>query len=384
MRLRRPRSRLGWAGTAIAALIAAAALFIWIAPYNVAASIPHLPGVKWLLHTYMRNAVQTWSAGIEPPDWVDFEDPALIRLGAAHFETGCAPCHGAPGRQPNPVTRGMRPAPPPLTEPAKRYDPEELYWLVRNGLKYTGMPAWSGEHRDDEPWAVAAFLLRYPDLDAESYARLAYGPATPRARFADSPSVSFGGLTNRLGAIRENCARCHGKDGLGREGTAPKLAGQSSEFLATALIGFAGKLRPSGIMEPIAATLSAEEIASLAAYYSDLQSFGADPRDPADDRLYALGAELATRGSEEIPSCLACHGEKLTPPRKPIFPRISGQPRRFLGVWLRLWRERSLGVTEYAHVMHEAAKWLSDEQIDALAVYFAASDGATATAEAIE
>lgn len=375
MRLPRPQSRLGWAGLLAGAVACAVALFVWIAPYNIAARVPHAPGVAWLLHTYMENSVRTWSRNVEAPDWADLEDPALVRLGAGHFETGCAPCHGAPGRPPNPLTRGMRPAPPFLAEPVAEFDAAELYWIVRNGLKYTGMPAWSGEGRDDEPWAVAAFLQRYPGLDPDAYAELAYGSEAPQD-LAASFRVGFGGLTNRLEATTSNCERCHGRDGLGRGGTAPKLAGQSRAFLEATLTAFAGGLRPSGIMGPIAAALSPDEIARLAEHYAGLPRFEGTPPAPADADLVRAGDRLASRGDAEIPSCLSCHGDDLSPPRNPIYPRLSGQNERFLLIWLRLWRERPFGGTEYAHVMHEAARWLSDDEIAALAAYFASRPGA--------
>lgn len=370
MRLPRPRSRLSWAGWLSAAAVSAAALFVLVAPYNIAARIPHPPGVAWLLHTYMENSVRTWSRGTEPPDWADLDDPALVRLGAGHFETGCAPCHGAPGRPPNPLTRGMRPAPPVLAEPVTEFEAAELYWIVRNGLKYTCMPAWSGAGRDDEPWAVAAFLQRFHGLDPDAYAELAYGSEAPQD-LAASFRISFGGLANRLEATTSNCARCHGADGLGRDGTAPKLAGQSKAFLEATLRAFAEGLRPSGIMGPIAAALSSDEIAHLARHYSELPPFRVGPPAPPAADLVRAGARLASRGNAETPSCLSCHGENLSPPRNPIFPRLSGQNERFLLIWLRLWRERPFGGTEYAHVMHEAARWLSDGEIEALAAYFA-------------
>ena len=93
------------------------------------------------------------------------------------------------------------------------------------------------------------------------------------------------------------------------------------------------------------------------------------------------GAALAARGTAEVPSCLSCHGQGLSPARNPLYPRISGQPRRFLTIWLRLWRERAVGGSRYAQVMHEAARWLSDPQIDALAAFFAAGGGADPSAE---
>ena len=63
MRMPRPRSLKGWIAAGGGALVALGLLFYVVAPYNIAASVPHLPGVSWLLHTYMQNAVRTWSTG---------------------------------------------------------------------------------------------------------------------------------------------------------------------------------------------------------------------------------------------------------------------------------------------------------------------------------
>jgi hypothetical protein len=56
-----------------------------------------------------------------------------------------------------------------------RYTPEQLFSIVKHGIKFTGMPAWPVQQRDDEVWAMVAFLRRLPDLDAAGYRRLAYG-----------------------------------------------------------------------------------------------------------------------------------------------------------------------------------------------------------------
>ena len=372
MNLRRPHSRIEWAGALLVALVVGGALFVWIAPYNIAARIPHAPGVSWLLHTYMRSAVKTWSLGAEPPGWIDLESPALVRLGAGHFESGCAPCHGAPGRPPNPLTRGMRPQPPALEHAVEQYDAGDLHWLVRNGLKYTGMPAWPGAHRDDEPWALAAFLLRYKGLTPEAYAELAFGPAMPEQPPGAAVSVSFGRTEGALERVLANCARCHGEDGLGRDGTAPKLAGQSEAYLRASLAAYAEDRRQSGFMEPVAAALSFDQRAEVAAHFADMPAFEADGIGTADNELRGLGAKLASRGNEEVPSCLACHGDALELPRKPIYPRIAGQPRRFLVAWMHLWRERDIGGTDHSHLMHVAAERLTEQQIEALATFFAA------------
>ena len=51
------------------------------------------------------------------------------------------------------------------------YTPGELFWIVKHGIKSTGMPAWS-DHSDDEIWATVAFLENLPGLSEPDYARL--------------------------------------------------------------------------------------------------------------------------------------------------------------------------------------------------------------------
>ncbi len=373
MKLRRPRSRRQWAAAAAGGLLLLGAAFWFVAPYNIAASLPHLPGVSALLHGYLVNAVRTWSLGEAPPRDIDLDDPALVALGAGHFESGCAPCHGAPGRARNPLVGGMRPEPPSLDGIGGKFADRELYWIARHGFKYTGMPAWPTQERPDEPWALAAFLRRYGSLDAEAYRRLAYGPAEPRRALDEGASISFGGLTGRLEEPLDNCARCHGADGLGRDGVAPKLAGQSEAYLAASLEGYAGGARPSGFMEPLAAELTAGERRRLAAHFAALPRFAATGSE-ADAELLATGARLAGEGDprRDIPSCLACHGPEAEPPRRALYPHIAGQDARWLERWLRLWRDKPLGATRFANVMHEAARFLTDAEIEALAAFFAA------------
>lgn len=380
MRLRWPRTPVQWIAAAAGALLLLGAAFYVVAPYNIAASIPHLPGVRPLLKGYLYNSVRTWSLGEAPPERLDLDDPALVARGAGHFETGCAPCHGAPGRPRNPVVRGMRPEPPELGDAARHLADRELYWIVLNGFKYTGMPAWAAQRRREEPWALAAFLRRYPELDAAGYRALAYGPVAARAEVSDGHAISFGGLNARLGDTLHNCARCHGLDGLGRGGVAPKLAGQSAAYLVETLEAYASGARPSGFMQPLAAALPPGERHRIAEHYAGLPRFDREAEQPAPDALVAEGARLAARGdaARDIPSCLACHGPDAEPPRRPQYPHIAGQDRRWLVAWLRLWREEAFGGTRYAQVMHEAARTLDDAEIDALAAFFAAGARAPA------
>jgi cytochrome c553 len=254
----------------------------------------------------------------------------------------------------------MRPEPPRLGLAASRLAPRELWWITWNGIKYTGMPAWLGDGREDEPWALAAFLGRLGDLDAAAYGALAYGAGGAPAK-DDDPAA---------------CARCHGADGRGRDGTAPVLAGHAPEYLAATLRAYATGDRPSGFMGPVAAELAEDEVAALARHFAALPPPAPRAVQPADLDLFRAGAALAHGSSREVPSCVHCHGDGLAPPARPVFPHLAGEHRRFLVVWLRLWRERPVGGTDYAPAMHEAARWLTDRDIEALATYFAAGGDA--------
>ena len=352
----------------LAALAVAGGAFFFLAPYNIAASVPHLPGVANILHGYLGNAVAIRAVSLEVPRQVDLEDPGLIRLGAGHFATGCLTCHGGPGIPRNPVVEGMRPAPPMLT--SEDYDAKEFYWIARHGFKYTGMPAWPGKERDDEPWALAAFLKQYDSFDRESFEIAAFGEAGDY----NSAGVRFGGLP---GAIKPElaCARCHGEDGLGREGTAPKLAGQSEAWLTTVLTAYAEGHRESGFMEPLAAPLGDAAISGIAARYAGMSAtWQGSPLAFGDPER---GRELAAQGSEhdDIPSCASCHegaGADGLAPKRPDTPRIAGQDGYWIYNWLKMYRDGPVPSSPRAHLMEAAAKPLSDEDIADLAAWYAA------------
>ena len=195
----------------------------------------------------------------------------MVRLGAGHFAEGCAPCHGAPGQPRNPIVQQMLPPPPDLAAAAPTWSPEQLFWIVQNGLKYTGMPAWAAPQRDDEVWPVVAFLVRLPEMDAKAYRALV--GATDEA-----PADSDRGIGAVSGSSARTCGRCHGDQAEPPiQDVVPKLAGQSPRYLASALQDYAVGLRPSGIMQPIAARLDARTLADLAEHYA-AQPAGGDGR----------------------------------------------------------------------------------------------------------
>ena len=211
-RMRRfPRNGIRWAvgmATASLASLAAAVLLIaWSGVYNIAASRGHWAIVEWFLTFGMHNSVAVRAHSIEPPP---LDDSNLFTLGAAHFHSGCAYCHGAPGMPISPVAQRMLPPPPDLSGVTRQWKDGELFWIVKHGIKYTGMPAWVSQQRDDEVWAVVAFLKRLPDMDAQAYRALAMGGLTIAPQ--SGREIATAEATSEAVSA---CARC----------TAPRTAG---------------------------------------------------------------------------------------------------------------------------------------------------------------
>ena len=147
-------------------------LATWIGFFNVGASSGHWKITEWFLHFAMRSAVRTYALAVEVPD----ELPRYaIQPAAGHFARGCAICHGAPGEPRSPTVHLMLPQPPDLAGKVGEWTDAELFRIVKHGVRFTGMPAWPTQQRDDEIWAMVAFLRELPNLQPAAWRDLAYG-----------------------------------------------------------------------------------------------------------------------------------------------------------------------------------------------------------------
>ena len=162
----------------IASLLIAAVMFllagavIYAGLYDVAATTPHSPATSWLLETARTRSIKAQAAGIVVPPGLT--DPAKVIIGVEHYAAHCAVCHGAPGVPKGDIAQGLYPPPPDLAKTAPLYTPAELFWVVKHGIKMTGMPAWS-DHSNDELWATVGFLEKLPGMSEQDYANLVMG-----------------------------------------------------------------------------------------------------------------------------------------------------------------------------------------------------------------
>jgi cytochrome c553 len=244
----------------------------------------------------------------------------------------------------------MTPHPPELPPRMARWDSRELFQIVKHGIKFTAMPAWPAPQRADEIWTMVAFLRALPNLTPESYRELAFGGTTT----ADGVSAI------------ERCARCHGTDGMGRDGDFPVLAGQRPEYLQNALLAYGSGNRHSGFMQPEAAELDAQARAAVVTYFAQLLRSG-EPQPPA-----ARAATLVAAGqpSRQVPACRECHGPGATD-HNPAYPDLAGQDADYLFEQLVLFSENRRGGSPYAPIMQAIASRLSREQMREAAEYYA-------------
>ena len=165
----------------------AAAVFFFGGYYSVSA-IPADPSiVAWSL-TNVRNASINHHATDQPP--MSLDDPAVIQAGARAFDQrGCAFCHGGPGVDWAKFSEGLRPDPPDLKDVAKDVTPQQIFWVVKNGINMTGMPSFARVGAEDkEIWSIAAFVKKLPSVSESDYKSWIAPPAAPAATGPAAPT----------------------------------------------------------------------------------------------------------------------------------------------------------------------------------------------------
>lgn len=155
---------------------------------NVAANEPHSALVYQTLAFVRERSIASRSSDIKVPE--DFADPERARRGAGNYAAMCANCHLAPEMADSEIRKGLYPTPPNLSAkaevPSTSRNAARDFWIIKNGIKASGMPAWSaGGMEDAAIWDLAAFLQKMPLMAKADYEQLV----------AAGDGHSHGGLT---------------------------------------------------------------------------------------------------------------------------------------------------------------------------------------------
>jgi mono/diheme cytochrome c family protein len=157
-----------WLGVVMMLVIAAGVALVGTGAYDVAADVPHWSITKSAMEMVRTRSIARGSAGIETPA---LDDTQLITSGAGNYDAMCAGCHLKPGVHSTEMSRGLYPAPPSFMDrPIEK--PAAAFWVIKHGIKMTGMPAWGKSMDDRYIWGLVAFLGELPGMTAERYREL--------------------------------------------------------------------------------------------------------------------------------------------------------------------------------------------------------------------
>lgn len=108
----------------------------------------------------------------------------VLARGREHFVADCAVCHGSDGRGGTRLGSGLYPKPSDLTSAAMQsLSDGEIFWVVHNGVRLSGMPAWGrdGEERDQWTWEIVHLIRALPRMSPEEVeAMRGMQPSNPR------------------------------------------------------------------------------------------------------------------------------------------------------------------------------------------------------------
>lgn len=149
----------------VAIAVLGAVGFAYSGAFNVAADEPHSRWFLWLVETVREKSIAARAKAVSVPD---LNDRDLISSGAADYDEMCTGCHLKPGMSNSELRTAMYPQPPDLTK-SHGEDPAEVFWVIKHGIKMTGMPAWGATHDDRRLWAMVAFLQQLSRLTPEQY-----------------------------------------------------------------------------------------------------------------------------------------------------------------------------------------------------------------------
>jgi len=135
-------------------------------------------------------AISSNARGLTNPITASAEN---LRDARIHFADHCATCHGNDGSGDTMLGRGLYPKPPDLRLPeTQKLSDGELFWVIENGVRFTGMPAFSSPGSADDSWKLVLFLRHLPQLTTEERMEMErYNPKGPDDRQEEQQEDDF-------------------------------------------------------------------------------------------------------------------------------------------------------------------------------------------------
>jgi mono/diheme cytochrome c family protein len=140
------------------------------------------------------------------------ESDEVLSQGRQVFLDSCALCHGPDGRGETYIGRNMYPPAMDMNSPhVQHWSDAQLFWIIQNGVRLTGMPSWQASVSDNDAWKLARFIHNLPRLDAASAAAAVRSQAQAEAQPAQVDPIKYGKTLYK----QEGCFMCHQLNGEG-------------------------------------------------------------------------------------------------------------------------------------------------------------------------
>jgi mono/diheme cytochrome c family protein len=144
-------------------------IFIYTGSYNVSTINHDNAFINWWFNAGIKRSIVAHAREIKAPD---LDNPAKVQEGFSHYNEMCVQCHGAPSKPPGEIAKGLWPQAPDLSKAMSDWTATQLFWITKNGIKFSAMPGWGPTHTDSQIWAMTAFLQKLPKLSASDYRQL--------------------------------------------------------------------------------------------------------------------------------------------------------------------------------------------------------------------
>jgi mono/diheme cytochrome c family protein len=138
----------------IIVLFGALWLYMLSGTYDISQLTPHNSITKWMINTTKHHSIDKGMKEIKVPD---LSNPDITISGFKMYNKLCVECHGAPGVEAEAMTKGLYPKPPTIYKSNDIPEAQEAFWIIKNGIKMTSMPAYGPSHNDKDLWALTAF-----------------------------------------------------------------------------------------------------------------------------------------------------------------------------------------------------------------------------------
>ena len=153
-------------GVLVVGGVLAGLVLMYSGVFNVAATVVDSSVLNWTLVTAREASIGLHSRDVQ----------RLVGGKAADRDNGfriyrqeCVMCHTPVGRTPQPMAVGFNPQAPTFGADADDMTPAELFWVTKNGIRFTGMPAWGPSRRDEEIWDIVEFMKTLPKMSVADY-----------------------------------------------------------------------------------------------------------------------------------------------------------------------------------------------------------------------